>query len=78
MSENARLIRYYCQSGEEKAATACLTPSEQNNLDNIICKLLDNGVKLGISFDTLQEVLARQVSSKEQSTCHSQIPGNSL
>jgi hypothetical protein len=64
LSRPQYLIRYYCQTGDEKAVMESLSQDEQSSLDNIICKLLDNDVKLGISFCTLQEVLARQVSAK--------------
>lgn len=50
-------IRYYCQSGVEKPATAILTKDEANYLDSIIVKLLDNGVRLGIEFTSLGNII---------------------
>ena len=60
----AYLVNYFCQSGEQKAATFCLNDLEKNQLDDIIFKLLNNGVKLGISFTTVSEILSHQDVSK--------------
>ena len=57
-------VRYYCQSGIEKPATQALTAIEQKQLDDIICKLLDNDVQLGIQFTLVDDILARSNVSK--------------
>ncbi len=57
-------IRYYCQTGEEKAATFPLNNEERKQLDDIIIKLLNNGIKLGISFIPVAEIVAQLNVSK--------------
>lgn len=57
-------IRYYCQSGEEKCAMSPLSNDEQKRLDDIVIKLLNNGVKLGISFTLVADILAQSNESK--------------
>lgn len=57
-------VRYYCQSGEEKAATFPLNNDEQKQLDDIVIKLLNNGVRLGISFTPVSDILIQLNEAK--------------
>jgi len=57
-------IRYYCQSEENIPALYPLNDNERNQLDEIVVKLLNNGVKLGISFTLVSDILVQSNEAK--------------
>jgi hypothetical protein len=65
------LISYSCKEKSwqkvELAPTERLSKEEHTQLDNIIVKLLDNGVLLNITYTPISEILGHPYESKDAS-----------
>jgi hypothetical protein len=69
----AYCINYSCQVGswqpKEMSAKECLSNEESNRLDDILIKLLNNGVLLAISYSRVSDILGHSDSPKVTSSC---------
>ena len=65
-------INYSCQPKSwqppQLASTECLSKEECKQLDDIIIKLLDNGVMLNIKYTPISEILGYPYESKGEAT----------